>query len=95
MKNELRDKINFTRFCINYKVDPLELAELIELIELIVRSQANESDKGKNRLAVIATNRLRPKIESLIQKLEWTIEGWPGLYPSIKDKNGYDINLPY
>jgi hypothetical protein len=92
MKKSLEDKVNFANFCINNKLDALEVATLIHLVMRRVMTGTAESNGIPGALA--KDDKACKKVEEQVKKMNLEFDGWPGLFPSIK-KDGYHINLPY
>lgn len=92
MNKILRDKVNFANFCINNKIDALELATLIALVARRVATGTRESNGIPG--AAAKDDKACRKVEDQVKKMNLEFDGWPGLYPSIK-KDGYHINIPY
>ncbi len=97
MKNAMHEKVDFARFCIREKVEPLVLAELAECLHKLISLEDKLSDgnlrefHGGYDLAAIA---LRSEIENRIAAIGWKVKGWPGFYPWIVGADGFDLHLP-
>jgi hypothetical protein len=92
MNKTLRNKVNFANFCINNKLDALELAELITLVAKRVSTGTQEANGVPGASA--KDDKAMLKVEEQVKKMNLEFDGFPGLYPSIK-KDGFQINIPY
>lgn len=87
------DAVQFARFCQNHKVDALDLAELMTLIARRV-STATKSCNIPDYPEKHDDNAIR-RVTQKAKSMGFTIDSWPGFYPSIKDKNGFVVYLPW
>ena len=95
MKQSLRNAVDFARFCVNEKLDPLAVAELVYASEMAALAGGKAADtndpSGKLGRREISTAN---KVLSIAVSLGLSV-CWPGFYPSFKDAKGYAVHLPY
>lgn len=84
----------FIRFCEQHEADPKKLAEALVAIKNSVELYSLTSDPH--------TGMTREDYEKAMAECEEKLAAagfkevdWPGLYPDVKDKDGYDLRLPF
>lgn len=87
-----RSGVNFAKFCMANNFDPQDAVELIILVDKCVKIGIDESNiknypKGKYKTAI-------KHLEEHCESMGLRIDDWPGLYPTIKKKDGSDLYLP-
>ena len=90
LSKDMWRRVGLARFCTNYKLDPLDVAELMTL----AGRAFNAGAKGCNQPNKKAEDRTRRNVEAKAEKLGLAVS-WPGLNPSFQDAKGFNVNLPY
>ena len=92
LSEELCKRVGFAHFCTTHKIEPRDVAELITLAkraakagERVCNAGGSEDDRERK-----AARRFEDKAGAMGLAVDW-----PGLYPSIQDKDGYELHLPY
>lgn len=91
LSKELEARVNFARFCIREKLDPLQLGELVALINKC----ANVGTRWCNgEVAREPYEKAMRKVEEKAVEVGLKVDGWPGLYPTVKGKDGFEVHIP-
>lgn len=93
LNKTLEAKVNFANFCINYKLDPLKVAEFMATIEKCVNLATKICNVGGAELRK-KYEKATEQVEKMGAALGMKSISWPGLYPSILGPDGYAIHFP-
>jgi hypothetical protein len=87
LNNTLQRQIAFARFCIENECEPRDLATAIDLADKSARAWKRDDFEAEQKYGEAC----RDIIET---RLNCSGVYWAGLYPTFKNKAGYDQMLP-